>query len=174
VSTNTSSALMCFQPVEPEIGGQTAPVFPQPGQQFLRRWCPADVRRTRPHQVNLDGITFLESECLNDLLRQAHGQAVTPLGDSHDSPQHTSRIQATYLAHPDDHGLATECRGPTCLSRLLRFGLRFGHVDGAFHQHSLLLELSDVLVGVAKKLLQHFGVMLTEQRRLCIQRCRCG
>jgi hypothetical protein len=33
--------------------------------------------------------------------------------------------------------------------RLLRFGLRLGYVDRTFHQHSLLLECSDALLGVA-------------------------
>ncbi len=74
---------MGVESVELEIGGQSATVLAEPGQQLARLRFFADLERPRASHLDFDVIAFSKTQRLHHRRRQTNRQTVTPFRDLH-------------------------------------------------------------------------------------------
>src|SRR6476659_9126792 len=74
---------MRFEPVEAEPCRQPSAIFPEPRYKLVRRRHLGHLKRVGADDVNLDRVTFLEPERLDDGAGQADREAVAPFRDLH-------------------------------------------------------------------------------------------
>lgn len=79
MSMKCSDALTDFKPVEPEIGGQAAAVFPQPRQKFRNVWLPGDRKSPRANHLDLDFVALLQPHGLDKPPAESEPQDYCPM-----------------------------------------------------------------------------------------------
>src|SRR5262249_53125923 len=75
--------LIRLDPVKSETGRQSTAEFAQSPHQLLRCGSPLDLERTRPCDVNVDSVAFLQPQRLDHGSRNANRQAASPFRHSH-------------------------------------------------------------------------------------------
>src|SRR5258708_25084353 len=87
VSRKTSAApRMRLETVELEVRGQSAAKLSQRGQQFTAAGALSYLECARSRDLDLDLVSRLETERLDDRCRKAHAEAVAPFRDLHGRP----------------------------------------------------------------------------------------